>query len=307
MGSAAKKMTEWLHEPAMVAEVSELLLAHRPATIVDLTVGAGGHAEALLGRSHCDRLIGIDRDTQAIAAAAERLAGFGDRVILRQSNFDELDSVLDDLGIAQVDAILADLGMSSLALDDPARGFSFQLEGPLDMRMDRRESLSAADLVDQESEDGLTQIIREYGEERHARRVARAIVAARRGRKIETTYQLRSIIERALGSRRIGGVNPATRTFQALRIAVNHELESLATILDRGPARLAPAGRMAVLAYHSLEDRAVKVKFRTLAHRDGIGFLAITHKPMRPANAEVARNPRSRSARLRCIERGEPA
>jgi 16S rRNA (cytosine1402-N4)-methyltransferase len=302
MGSAAHKMSAWPHEPVMLQEVGELLLANRPAIIVDVTLGAGGHAEALLDRSACDRLIGIDRDAHALAAAAARLARFGDRAVLCQADFAALDSVLDELGIAQVGALLADLGMSSLALDDPARGFSFQLDGPLDMRMDQGQALSARDLVNEETEAELARIIRDYGEERHARRIARTIVAARRPRPIETTFQLRAIIERALGPRRIAGMHPATRTFQALRIAVNRELESLAALLARGPARLAPGGRMVTLAYHSLEDRPVKETFRSLA-RSG-EYVAITGKPMRPSASEVVRNPRARSARLRCLERG---
>lgn len=302
MGSAAHKMGAWPHEPVMLQEVGELLLANRPAIVVDVTLGAGGHAEALLEHSACDRLIGIDRDTHALAAAAARLARFGDRVVLRQADFAALDSVLDELGIAQVGALLADLGMSSFALDDPARGFSFQADGPLDMRMDQGQALSARDLINEETEADLARIIRDYGEERHARRIARTIVAARRPRPIETTFQLRAIIERALGPRRIAGMHPATRTFQALRIAVNHELESLVALLACGPARLAPGGRMVTLAYHSLEDRPVKESFRTLA-RSG-EYVAITGKPMRPSAAEVVRNPRARSARLRCLERG---
>jgi len=301
MGSAAHKMTGSLHKPAMADEACELMLANRPAIIVDATLGAGGHAEALLERSACERLIGLDRDAHALAAAAERLARFGERVTLRHADFAALDSVLDELGVAQVAALLADLGMSSLALDDSERGFSFQLDGPLDMRMDQDQTVSARDLVNEESEAGLAQLIRAYGEERHARRIARMIVAARRPRPIETTFELRSIIERALGPRRIAGVHPATRTFQALRIAVNHELESLAALLSSGPLRLAPGGRMVVLAYHSLEDRPVKESFRALAR--GGDFVAITGKPMRPSAAEVARNPRARSARLRSIER----
>jgi 16S rRNA (cytosine1402-N4)-methyltransferase len=302
MGSAAHKMSAWAHEPVMVQEASDLLLANQPAIVVDLTLGAGGHAEALLERSTCERLVGIDRDQQALATAGARLARFGDRAVLRHADFAALDSILDQLGIEAVGAILADLGMSSLALDDPARGFSFQFDGPLDMRMDQGQTLSARDLVNEETEAELARILRDYGEERHARRIARVIVAQRRPRPIETTFQLRAVIERALGPRRIAGMNPATRTFQALRIAVNREIESLAALLASAPARLAAGGRMVVLAYHSLEDRPVKEAFRALA-RSG-EFVAITGKPMRPSAAEVARNSRARSARLRCLERG---
>jgi 16S rRNA (cytosine1402-N4)-methyltransferase len=199
-----------------------------------------------------------------------------------------------------VGAIVADLGMSSFALNDADRGFSFRLDGPLDMRMDRGQQLRAYDVVNEETEAELARIIHEYGEEHASRRIARAIVEARRRRPLETTGELSGLVENVLGRRR-GGIHPATRTFQALRIAVNRELESLDALLDRGPARLRKGGRMIVLAYHSLEDRPVKQRFRELV-RDG-SFTAVTRKAMRPGEAESAENPRARSARLRCIER----
>ena len=288
------------HVAVMVDEVTALVRAPNPLVIVDATVGMGGHAAALLEATDA-HLLGLDRDAAALEAAAANLARFGDRVTLRQADFRAFDAILDECGIPCVGAVLADLGMSSLALDDPARGFSFRLDGPLDMRMDRREPVSAYDIVNEESEEELTRILREYGEERGARRIARAIVAARRRRRLETTGELRALIEGVAGRARVGGINPATRAFQALRIAVNHELESLAALLDRAPHRLAAAGRIAIIAYHSLEDRPVKHRFRELVH--GGGFAAVTRKALRPSAEEIARNPRARSARLRCIER----
>jgi len=290
---------ERTHVPVMVAEVCALLAARSPRTIVDATVGTGGHAEALLNATGA-RLIALDRDPAALAVARERLARFGPRVSLHHADFAAIDAVLDRTGDPRVDAILADLGMSSLALDDPSRGFSFRCDGPLDMRMNPEQALTAADLVNGESEAELARILYEYGEERASRRIARAIVNARERSRISTTGELRQIAERALGGRR-GRVHPATRTFQALRIAVNRELDSLATLLERAPMRLAAGGRMAVLAYHSLEDRAVKNRMRELVKSGQ--FILPVRKAIRPSSAEIAQNPRARSARLRCVER----
>jgi 16S rRNA (cytosine1402-N4)-methyltransferase len=298
--SADRIQSARLHVPVMVAEVNALLTAHAPRTIADVTLGTGGHAEALLEATDA-RLIGLDRDAAALAVARERLARFGSRVTFHHANFSELDSILDRAGIQLVDAILADLGMSSFALEDSSRGFSFRFEGPLDMRMSPEQPTSAADLVNRESEADLASIIYQNGEERASRRIARAIVQARQRAPITTTRELRMLVERALGGHRRTGVHPATRTFQALRIAVNHELENLATLLERAPMRLAPGGRFAVIAYHSLEDRAVKQRFRTMA--EGGQFALPARKAMRPRAAEIVANPRARSARLRCVER----
>src|ERR1700733_5720200 len=284
------------HVAVMVDEVVGPVPALNPLTIVDTTLGMGGHAAALL-RVTDGHLIGIDRDATVLAAAAANLAEFGPRVTLRQADFSGLEAVLDQCGIPCVGAIIADLGMSSFALDDAQRGFSFRLDGPLDMRMDRSQQLRAYDIVNEETEAELARIIYEYGEDRASRRIARAIVEARRRRPIDTTGELSGLIESVVGRNRRGGIHPATRTFQALRIAVNNELESLATLLDYGPARLRVGGRMIVLAYHSLEDRPVKQRFRELV-REG-KFVAVTRKAMRPSDAESAINPRARSARLR--------
>jgi 16S rRNA (cytosine1402-N4)-methyltransferase len=290
-----------LHVPVMAVEVVELLSAPDPSVIVDATLGAGGHAVAMLEAAPRARLFGIDQDAVALAHAREALAKFEDRVTLVQANFAEISSVMRDAGIAGADAILVDLGMSSLALDDGARGFSFRLDGPLDMRMDQRAPLRAYDLVNEEPEAELARMFREYGEERMPGRIARTIVEARRKRRIETTGELRALVERAIGPHRRGGIHPATRTFQALRIAVNHELESLEEFLRDAPAMLAPGGRLAIIAYHSLEDRAVKVRFRELGRSDDYNNL--TTKVIKPTNREIAENPRARSARLRCLER----
>ena len=289
-----------LHVPVMVEEVCGLLSAHGPLAFVDVTVGTGGHGAAML-RATSARMLGIDRDASALSIARERLAEFGDRVTLQQADFSELAGVMKESGFDGADAILADLGMSSYALDDPERGFSFRLDGPLDMRMDNRQTLRAYDLVNEESAEELARIIYTYGEERASRRIAKLIVDARRRHPIETTAELRAIVERALGARRRQGAHPATRTFQALRIAVNREMESLATLLRDGPAMLRPGGRMLVISYHSLEDRPVKERFRALVQ--GGGYVALTRKVIKPSAAETAHNPRARSARIRCIER----
>jgi 16S rRNA (cytosine1402-N4)-methyltransferase len=284
----------------MLDEVVGFVRALNPLTIVDMTVGLGGHAEALLRATNA-HLIGIDRDAAALATAAVNLAAFGPRVTLRQADFSGFEAVLDQCGIPCVGAIIADLGMSSFALNDADRGFSFRLDGPLDMRMDRGQQLRAYDIINEETEAELARIIHEYGEEHSSRRIARAIVEARRRRPIETTGELSGLVESVLGRNRRGGIHPATRTFQALRIAVNHELECLDALLVRGPARLRKGGRMIVLAYHSLEDRPVKQRFRELV-REG-SFAALTRKALRPGDIESTENPRARSARLRCIER----
>ena len=292
--------TARMHVPVMVGEVRDLLCAHGPRVVVDATVGTGGHAAALLEATDA-RLIGIDRDIDALALARERLGSFGTRVMLRHADFSDLAAVVQECGAEAVDAIVADLGMSSFALDDPARGFSFRFDGPLDMRMDRSQPLRAYDLVNEETEADLANLLHHWGEERAARRIARSVIDARRRRPIETTAELRAIVERVLGPRRAGGVHPATRTFQALRIAVNREVESLAAFLESAPALLSAGGRMAVIAYHSLEDRAVKERMRALARDQS--FALLTRKVIKPADVEVASNPRARSARLRALER----
>jgi len=261
-----------LHVPVMAVEVVELLSAPDPSQIVDVTLGVGGHAAAMLEAAPRARLLGIDHDAIAIAHARESLASFEDRVTLVQANFAEISSVMRDAGIASADAILADLGMSSLALDDAARGFSFRLDGPLDMRMDQRAPLRAYDLINEEPEAELARMFRDYGEERMPGRIARTIVEARRKHRIETTGELRALVERAIGPHRRGGIHPATRTFQALRIAVNHELESLEKFLRNAPALLAPVRRSRTCQWST--DRALlenQIRWPRLVQRKSLG------------------------------------
>src|SRR5581483_2522831 len=282
----------WGHRPVMVDEVIRFLGGR--GTVVDMTLGAGGHAEALL-ESGVGRLIGVDRDPEALERASARLARFGPRFVGIRARFSEMPVE------SRADGFLYDLGVSSMQLERPERGFSFRQPGPLDMRMDP-EAESAADLVNSASEDELARILFEYGEERRSRRVAAAIVRARARRRIETTDELARVVAGAVGGRR-GGPHPARRTFQALRIAVNRELEELTASLPRAVGLLAPGGRVVVIAYHSLEDRIVKRCFSSDER-----LVELTHKPLRPAAEEVARNPRARSARLRAAGRvGEAA
>ncbi len=287
-----------LHEAVMVAEVVRFLVedAPRSGTVVDMTVGAGGHAEALL-RAGAERVIGVDRDPEALAVAAERLAGFGARYRAVQTTFDEVDA---GVTLGPVDGVLFDLGVSSMQLDRPERGFSYRADGPLDMRMAGAadDEPSAADLVNTLPERDLADLIYVNGGEHRSRRIARAIV---RRRPITGTDQLAGVIVGAVG-RRPGGPHPARRTFQALRIAVNREIEELAASLPQAAGLLAPGGRMVVIAYHSLEDRIVKTTFR-----DDDRLTALTKKPLRPSEEEIAHNPRARSAIFRAAARVEVA
>lgn len=286
------------HQPVLLAEALELLAVRPGGRYVDGTVGLGGHAEAVLQASApSGSLLGVDRDSEALQAAGERLRPFGDRVRLEHGDYREIPRLL---GEDQADGILLDLGVSSLQLDASDRGFSFRAQGPLDMRMDRSHGQTAEELVNRLPERELADIIYRYGEERASRRIARAIVEARRRGRIATTTELANLVRGAAGRSRRPGLDPATRTFQALRIQVNRELEGLADCLRRLADCLAPAGRLVVIAFHSLEDREVKQTFRDLAGR---GFGLLTKKPLSPAEAEVARNPRAHSARLRALVR----
>jgi 16S rRNA (cytosine1402-N4)-methyltransferase len=288
------------HVAVMADEVVRLVRACKPILIVDATVGTGGHAEQMLEETEAS-LLGLDRDDAALRVAAERLGRFGTRVTLRRADFRDLDLLLEEAGSHVASAIVADLGMSSFALNDAERGFSFGADGPLDMRMDRTQKLRAYDIVNEESEEELARILHDLGEERSAHQIARAIVNARRRQPLQTTRELALVIASAVGGRRFGAINPATRTFQALRIAVNRELESLAELLEKAPSLLAAGGRMVLLAYHSLEDRPVKQRFRQLAKTGE--FITVSRRALRPDAEEVANNRRARSARLRCIER----
>jgi len=275
----------------MTAEVIELLAGRR--TVVDMTVGSGGHAAALL-EAGVSRLVGVDRDPEALALARERLSVFGDRVRLVGALFSEVD---EDVVGGSADGVLFDLGVSSMQLDRPERGFGYRVDGPLDMRMGEGSGAaapSAADLVNGLPERDLTDLIFRFGEEPRSRRIAAAIV---RRRPIRTTDQLTGIIVSAVG-KRPGGPHPARRTFQALRIAVNRELEELTAVLPPAAGLLGPGGRVVVISYHSLEDRIVKRAFRDDDRLD-----ILTKKPLVASAAERARNPRARSAKLRAAER----
>jgi 16S rRNA (cytosine1402-N4)-methyltransferase len=288
----------------MVAEVLEHLAPSRGGVFVDCTVGLGGHARALLeaGASH---LIGLDRDRNALEKARETLKPFGDRASLVHGDYRNLADVLNTRGTGQVDGVLADLGVSSMQLDAPDRGFSFRRDEPLDMRMDQSSGATAADMLATADERALADVIYELGEERHARRVARAIVEAGRTKRIETTGRLAEIVRRAIPRKGYSRIDPATRTFQAIRIWVNRELEGLDGFLTRAAERLAPDGRLVLITFHSLEDRVVKHTLRALQTAGAITIR--TKRPQVPTEAEIERNPRARSAKLRAAAKEQQA
>ncbi len=293
------------HIPVLVQEVVEYLQCGPGRVFLDCTVGAGGHAEAILKASDPDgRIIGLDRDETALEVTRERLRPFGVRAVLYHEDFRRMGTLLQVQGVHQVDGILFDLGISSLQLSDPERGFSFQYDGPLDMRMDRRTEVTAAHLVNRLPEKALADLLYHYGEERRARRIARAIIGERKAYSIRTTRQLSEIVLRAIpSSMKSKRLHPATRTFQALRIAVNRELEGLSDTLKLAASCLAPSRRMCVIAFHSLEDRIVKQTFREMVKENAMPVRIVTKKPERPKPEEIAGNPRSRSAKLRVMER----
>lgn len=299
-----------MHVPVLVDEVRELVRPERGGVFVDCTVGAGGHARMLLAGG-ATRLIGIDRDPDALAVAREALAPWGDRVTLVHADYREIGAVLESQGVAEASGIVVDLGVSSMQLDAEGRGFSFRRDEPLDMRMDRTRGETAAARLARVGERELADVIARFGEERRARRVARAIVAARRRGPVETTGQLAEIVRRAVGrapagTRRRGwggAIDPATRTFQAIRIWVNDELEGLDPFIRTAVGRLARGGRIAIIAFHSLEDRVVKHTLRELGRGDDIAVSVLTKRPVVPGRGEVAANPRARSAKLRAAMR----
>lgn len=285
------------HVTVMRNEAVELL-APRPAGVyVDATVGGGGHTEALLQAAPDTTVVGIDRDPRALEAAQERLRGYGSRVRLLRGSFGEMPQLLRQAGIGRVHGVLADLGLSSAQLAARDRGMSFRLEGPLDMRMDPDAQDTALDLIEQLSQDELANVIYRYGEERRSRRVARCIKQALSEGRLQTTLDLRRAIVRAVGPSLVGGVDPATRTFQALRIAVNGELDQLQALLEQAPAVLVRGGILAIISFHSLEDRAVKRAFQ-LSTR----WTRLTKKPLVASATEVETNARARSAKLRAAQ-----
>ena len=290
------------HVPVMPEEVL-LWLRPRPGSVIlDCTVGYCGHAETILEHNGPDGIVvGIDRDAVAIESARARMDRFGSRLTLIRGKFVDLKAHLASRGITRVNGVLFDLGVSSPQFDQPTRGFSFQTDGPLDMRMDQDAEVTAAAIVNRSDETDLANIIFQFGEERYARRIARAVVRARATRRIETTRDLVSVIESAVpGHYRRGRIHCATRTFQALRIAVNEELDQLEPALRDAVDILAPGGRICVISFHSLEDRIVKHTFRSLA---GETLNVLTKRPLTPTESELDRNPRSRSAKLRAAER----
>jgi 16S rRNA (cytosine1402-N4)-methyltransferase len=317
-GTARSGGGAFTHEPVMPAEILEVFSAVPPGVIVDATVGGGGHSRAILEAQPEASVLGLDRDRDALAAAGGALEAYGDRVELRHTSFDHVADIVRDAGHDEIAGFLFDLGVSSPQLDRPDRGFSYRGEGPLDMRMDRDVPLTAADLVNRSAQDDLARILRDYGDERFAARIAAAIV---RARPIETTTALADVVREAIPApaRRRGG-HPAKRTFQALRIAVNRELDQLPGAIDDAIALLAPHGRGAVLSYHSGEDRIVKDRFR---HAETGGCTCPVNLPCacgavpavrllwrsgrKPSAGEIARNPRAESARLRAVEKLDPA
>ena len=321
-----------LHEPVLLKEVVEWLRPGEGGTFVDCTVGLGGHAQAILTASPKTAVIGIDRDPDALALARKRLSIFENRVQLVQANFDSIASVVDRVGGTEVRGALADLGVSSLQLGRSERGFSFAADAPLDMRMDQSSGVTAADLVNQLSDRELADLIFEFGEERGARKIARAIARNRGREPIATTKQLADVVVRALNIPGRWRIHPATRTFQALRIAVNDELKGLERFIPAAISTLVKGGRLAIISFHSLEDRIVKRGFRRESgrciceprrwqggqgHREATTTDAVTcehcgarkrvsiltRKPVRPTPEEMERNPRARSSLLRVCEK----
>jgi 16S rRNA (cytosine1402-N4)-methyltransferase len=290
------------HVPVMTAEVLHLLRPEQGGLFLDCTVGLGGHSRALL-EAGATRVIGLDRDLDALAIARDTLAPWADRVELVHADYRAIEEVLDSRQIAHIDGALADLGVSSLQFDAPGRGFSFQRDEPLDMRLDRSGGDTAADLVARSTERDLADAIFRYGEERFSRRIARALVEARHEAPVATTGRLATIVRRAIPNRRgYMRVDPATKTFQALRIWVNRELDRLDHFVGAAARRLRAGARLVVITFHSLEDRIVKHTLRALQQRDGL-VQVLTKKPVGPGDEEIARNPRARSAKLRAAER----
>jgi 16S rRNA (cytosine1402-N4)-methyltransferase len=301
------------HRPVLLRETIESLAAERGGLFVDCTVGLGGHSEAILQASPEAQVLAIDRDEEALRLARERLAEFGGRFQAFTADFRELTRVLATAKVSQPRGILADLGVSSWQLDSPSRGFSFRYDAPLDMRMDMTSGETAAELLGRLSEVNIAQIIFEYGEERHSRRIARRIVEEReRGQPVRTTRDLADLVERAIGRGKQRRIHPATRTFQALRIAVNRELENLNQFIADAIDVLEPEGRLAIISFHSLEDRIVKRTLLKLSGRCECPPRAprcdcgarraveiLTRRPIVPGESEVAENPRARSAKLR--------
>jgi 16S rRNA (cytosine1402-N4)-methyltransferase len=289
------------HLPVLLDAVISGLEAAQGGLFVDATAGGAGHSRAILSASPSVRLIATDRDLHAVEVARERLSEFGERARVAHARFSEIGNVLDETGNAEVDGILADLGVSSFQLDTAERGMSFRHQGPLDMRMDTSRGETALELIERLDQDELADVIYELGEERRSRRVARCIKQQLAEGTLNDTIELRRAIVRAVGPRRVGGIDPATRTFQALRIAVNSELKEVSALLELARKRLRPGGLLAIISFHSLEDRIVKREFQNRAL-----WAPLTKKPIIASEDEQAQNPRSRSAKLRIARRKSP-
>lgn len=309
-----------MHVPVLLNETLNLLVTNPAGTYIDGTLGRGGHSAEILKRLAPEgRLIALDRDLEAIERTAAALKPFGEQARRLHGNFADMKELCGQIGVAEVDGVLLDLGVSSPQLDVAERGFSFGKDGPLDMRMDQTRGRSAVDWVNEEDEQILADVIYRFGEERDSRRIARAIVKAREGQRIERTLELAEIVERAKGGRR-GPTHPATKTFQALRMAVNAELESLEAGLETGLEMLKEGGRMAAITFHSLEDRMVKECFkRHTVKRESLqqggeklvyeepAVRLVNKKPLTASKQELKENPRARSAKLRVAEREQAA
>ena len=305
------------HRPVLLLETLQFLAPERGGLFVDCTVGLGGHSEAILKASNETRVLGIDRDPAALALTKERLASFGERFSAVHANFQEIARVLHEADESEPAGILADLGVSSFQLDSAERGFSFRFDAPLDMRMDPTTGSTAADLLAEFSEEEIARIIFEFGEERHSRRIARRIVERReQGQPVATTKELADLVAQAVRARKWKQVHPATRTFQALRIAVNKELDGLAQFVETSIDLLAPGGQFVVISFHSLEDRIIKQELRRLSGycqcpprlpicscgaREVVEIL--TRRPITPGPAELEENPRARSSKLRACRK----
>lgn len=290
------------HEPVLLREVISYLVAHKGSRFVDVTVGLGGHAEALLQADTTLEVVGIDRDEEALELARARLAPFGERVRLVHGTFRELPKLLEQVGWNQIDGLLADLGVSSLQFDRAERGMSFRAAAPLDMRMDQGQGMTAAEWLASAMEEEMADVFWQFGEERSSRRIARHLVHRREEHPFTTTADLAHEVAFAVGqvTHRRQRIHPATRVFQAIRIFINDELSELTSLLETAPHLLSPRGRMVVMSYHSLEDRLVKRCFRSL---DRHGFYLPVRRVVRPSDQEVAENPRARSAKLRVLEK----
>jgi 16S rRNA (cytosine1402-N4)-methyltransferase len=290
-----------LHVPVLLQEVLQYLRPYDRGVYLDGTLGDGGYAEAILDASGpAGNVVGLDLDPEAVCRTAGRLQAHGERFRAVHGGFHEAGGILTDLGIKAIDGAVLDLGLSSEQLDNPQRGFSFRFNGPLDMRFDTTSGEGALDLLETISVNKLEEILATYGEERYCKKLARGIVEARRRGVLSTTQDLANVVSGILAGRR-GKIHPATRTFQALRIAVNRELENLNRALIDIPPLLKPGGRFCVVSYHSLEDRAVKLAFRE-RNKEPQKWVVVTPKPLRPSAEEMKNNPRSRSARMRVLE-----